>query len=266
METKDIIEKWYRTLGFPPDFDAPFYRALGSVAVPEEAKLETYDLKSADGKKNLLNFLYFCERAHSAAAALGIPEEVTVDTLRDIVICTEDWTKAKGELCLRQLGWLKLHLQLRLFRLGRLQFCMGKAPRDIAEAGVRAGEPVLEIHVPRGGKLLTEACTESMEQARDFFARYFPEHTYKVFVCQSWLLDDGLKEYLPEDSNILRFGALFHRVYREPSNALLSSVFNVDTTLDNLADAPCSSAFAGRVKKAVLSGKSFSMVLGYLPK
>ena len=266
MDTKHIIEKWYRTLDFPPAYDEAFYRALNTVKIPADRTLEKYDPKSTDGKRNLLSFLYFCERTSREASALGIPEKVIVDTLRDIVICTEDFTKIKGELYLGQLKWLSLHLQLKLFCLGRLQFCMAKSMRDIAEAGVCEGDPVLEIHIPRGGKLFTEDCLASIEQARIFFARYFPDFQYKVFTCWSWLLDGALKEYLPEDSNILRFGELFYRTYSERSNALLGSVFAVNITEENLAQTQAATAFAGRIKQAVLDGKSFHMVFGYIPK
>lgn len=65
-----------------------------------------------------------------------------------------------------------------------------------------------------------QACADSIARARKFFARHFPEEHYRVGVCHSWLLDEQLRDYLPEDSNILRFQGLFRTAYKddEPSD------------------------------------------------
>ena len=264
MDTKAVIEHWYKKLRFPDRLGGAFYRALNSIPVPEDVTLESYDLGSKDGARNLLTFLYLCEETHARAAALGIPENVITDTLGDIVICTEDNSAVRGELYLGQLKWLRLHLSLKLFRLGRLQFCMAKAPRDIPAAGVSQNDPVLEIHVPRGGKLPQEACLNSLTQAKAFFPAHFPEFGYKVFLCYSWLLDDALESYLPGGSNILRFAKLFERVYQTETYDILGSVFRIDTTPENLSRAECTSAFAQRIKVAVLSGEKFHTALGFI--
>ena len=266
MSTGPIIEKWYKLLGFPAEFDAQFYEALTSIHIPADATLESYDLKSQDGKRNLLTFLYLCEGLQQKANGLGIPEEVLIETLKDIVIWTENYTEMKGTLFLGELEWLKLHMQFEMFRLGRLKFRMAKAYRDIPEAGIRKGDNVMEIHIPRGSRLDIGECERSIAWAKEFFARYFPEFTYTCFTCNSWLLDDTLKEYLPESSNIIRFGNLFTKVYSREMNCLLSSIFRSDTTEENLQDAVCTSSFAQRIKDAVLAGKQFHMTLGFIAK
>lgn len=84
MDTKAVIEHWYKKLRFPDRLGGAFYRALNSIPVPEDVTLESYDLGSKDGARNLLTFLYLCEETHARAAALGIPENVITDTLGDI--------------------------------------------------------------------------------------------------------------------------------------------------------------------------------------
>ena len=194
MSTGPIIEKWYKLLGFPAEYDAQFYEALDAIDIPADTTLESYDMKSQDGKRNLLTFLYLCEGLQQKANGLGIPEEVLIETLKDIVIWTENYTEMKGTLFLGELEWLKLHMQFEMFRLGRLQFRMAKAYRDIPEAGIRKGDNVMEIHIPRGSKLDIGECERSIAWAKEFFARYFPEFAYTCFTCNSWLLDDTLKE------------------------------------------------------------------------
>ena len=58
MDTKNIIEKWYKKIGFPAEFDNEFYAALAAYDVPATAKFEDYNLDEEDGKKNFLYFLF----------------------------------------------------------------------------------------------------------------------------------------------------------------------------------------------------------------
>ncbi len=262
--TKPVIEKWYHTLRFPTAFDTEFHKALNSVTVPVSATLDRYDLNAQDGKRNLLTFLYFCEQTYRKAVAINIPETVMIDTFRDIVVWTEYHTELAGELALGELNWLSLHLRMKLFRLGRLQFCMGHAFRAVPEAGISEGASVLEIHIPRGGRLPTKECKTSVSRAKQFFACFFPDFSYRGMTCWSWLLDDTLRNYLPETSNIIRFGNLFTKVYSEEKNALLKYVFRPGTTVENLTEAECASDFACRIRDAVLAGEHFHETLGFI--
>ena len=66
------------------------------------------------------------------------------------------------------------------------------------------------MHVPDFmGPLSPRAVDRSLALAREFFARHYPEERYAVATCGSWLLDPQLKQYLPEDSNIVRFQERF---------------------------------------------------------
>jgi hypothetical protein len=51
-----------------------------------------------------------------------------------------------------------------------------------------------------------------LEAARSLFARLFPEISYSIVTCTSWLLDEQLAEYLPSDSNMIRFQRRFRLV------------------------------------------------------
>ena len=59
--TKAIIEKWYKTLSFPTEYDTEFYKALDEIEISPDTKIDTYDIDCPDGKKNLLACLYMCE-------------------------------------------------------------------------------------------------------------------------------------------------------------------------------------------------------------
>ena len=263
---RTIIQKWYTRLPFPREYDRQFYEALESIRVSDAVNCNDYDLKCTDGKRNLLSFLFMCEAYEKRCTERGIPETVILDTLSDIAIWCTNWSNIKGELYLGELTWLIRHLRMRLFRLGRLQFCMGKAEQDIEKYHVKKGDTVLEVHIPQGEKLSMEACRASMQAAKDFFATYFPDYPYSVFTCHSWMLDETLRAYLPKESGILRFGDLFDRVSADESTALLSYLFAFDTTPLNVKYRyPCTS-FASRIQKAVLSGEQFYETLGVIPK
>ena len=263
-EIKPIIKKWYKKLGFPEIFDKEFYRALDSMKITDDMTPERYDLDCEDGKKNLMYFLFFCEAVSKKYEERGIPEDIMLDTLRDLVLWTKTWYSVKGTLHLSQLDWLSYHVGFRIFKLGRLQFCLHNAKEDIPQFDIKKGDNVIEVHIPAGEKLDNEECKKSIEMAKEFFKKYFPEFDYKAFVCDSWLLDSDLKEFLSKDSNIIKFGDMFTRIRNNDSNALLRYLFRWDTNEINLRYAYPTSTFAERIRQAVLGGKTFHETLGVI--
>jgi len=265
-EVTAIIRKWYTALQFPERYEREFYQALDTIPVSPETNIETYDLHCPDGKRNLLSFLYMCEAVQSRYRELGIGQDILIDTLQDIVRWTGHWSLVKGELCLFELEWLARHMRCKLFKVGRLQFYMAPAKEDIPSHGIRQGDNVVELHIHHGDKLTPEVVEDSLKRGPEFLNTYFPDYTYSYFTCHSWLLDEKLKEYLSESSNIIRFGDRFHRVEAEDSNALLRFLFRWDTNEENLAQAVCTTPFQQKIKEAVLNGEQFHEVLGILPK
>ncbi len=103
--------------------------------------------------------------------------------------------------------WFTAHVRGTIYQLGRLQFCM---------EGTTA-KPRIGLHIRgEGGPLTPEAVRSSVEQALEFFPAKFPDlfpsGRSMSFMCSSWLLDPQLRDWLPERSNILKFGALFDLV------------------------------------------------------
>lgn len=251
-----IIEKWYKALEFPAEYDLEFYNALETYRISSQSTLDTYDLDCPDGKQNLLHFLYFCENLEENYFAKGISREILLDTVQDLVRWTKVWSDLKGQLYLGELSWLSRHLKMELFQLGRLQFAMGK-DRDI---------PILEIHIPAYGPLDIEACKESIQMAKAFFGKYYPEYDYRYFTCHSWLLDSTLDCLLSENSNIRKFKDMFHIHREDDSDAILRYVFRWDANRENLVDMPCGSSFSRQVKEAYAKGCQFHEGYGSIQK
>ena len=264
MTTNAIIEKWYKTLSFPKEYDAEFYRALNEIEISPDTTIDTYDIDCPDGKRNLLSCLYMCEAQAEKCRKKGIDEDIIIDTLRDFVTWTNTWTKLKGELYLGELIWLNRHIDMKLFRLGRLQFCMSTAEHDIHEKGISEGDKVIEIHIPEGDALTKEACVESIERAKIFLKKHFPEFSYNCFLTHTWLLDDTLTQFLKPESNILKFQTLFDKVYKNESSAILRYTIGWDTMPENLTEKTPSNSFGQKIKEYFLSGGKFYEVLGIL--
>ena len=263
-EAKEIVKKWYKRLGFPKEFDKEFYPALDAIRVTDAMTVERYDKTCKDGKKNLIYYLFFCEALAKKYEALRMPESILLDTLADLVVWTKTWTSVKGTLHLEQLNWLSRHLTGKLFKLGRLQFCPHNTEYSCPEMNLSIGDNVLETHIQAEGKLEPEECRKSFELAKDFFKKYFPDFSFAHFTCHSWLIDADLKDYLPENSNIIKFGDMFYRAQNDESNALLRYIFRWDTNEINLRYATATSSFAERIRKAVLGGKIFHETLGVI--
>jgi hypothetical protein len=261
-----IAEKWYKRLGFPKEYDEAFYRALKAVPVSDAVTVEGYNKFSEDGKRNLITYLYLCEKTKEKYEAMGLPEDVLDATLSDLVRWTNEWTVVKGELFLGELSWLARHMSASIFRIGRLQYCKGRAESDVPSIGVKKGDPIVEVHIPKGGRMTAEAAKESLMLARAFFKKHFPDYDYKCFTMHSWLLDDTLKKYLPAESGILQLASLFEPVEKTPSYALLKYIFAWDTTPLNLRYRYPVTSLAAAVQKAVLAGETFYEVLGVIRK
>lgn len=265
-EVKENAEKWYLKLGFPQKYNKDFYRALDKINVSDNVTVESFGEGTEDGARNLITYLSLCEGVAEKYREAGIPEEILVDTLYDIVRWCESYTAIKGKLYLGEIPWLKRHMTLNLFKLGRLQFAMAPSFCDIPKYGIKNGDPVLEVHIPAGEKLTPEECRRSFEMAEEFFAKYFPDFKYDYITCHSWLLDSELKALLPEDSNILAFARLFDVVDEEESYAALRYVFPWDTDKSNVKDAVTFGSFSEKVKRHVLKGGVFHESMGVIKR
>ncbi len=73
------------------------------------------------------------------------------------------------------------------------------------QLALQKGDPVLAVHIPATGPMSHSLCGESFKRALDFFPKYFPGYKFQAFTCVSWLLDYQLEQYLPNESNIVKF-------------------------------------------------------------
>ena len=263
---KNIIKKWYDILQFPTKYDVDFLNALNNYEIDSNTNIKNYDFTCEDGKKNLLSFLYMCENTYKELIKKSVPENIIIDTLKDIVTWTKTWSEVKKELYLGEIFWLKHHHLLEIFKIGRLQFLPSKFKQDFPEFNIKKGDNVVEIHIPEGEKLSKEVVDKSISDAKIFIKQIFPDFDYHYFSCYSWLLDEKLLNYLPKESNILSFANRFIRIKEKPSNAILKFIISWDTTSENLNEKNPTSPFANAIKDAFLNGERFNETLGIMKK
>ncbi|WBQ03447.1 acyltransferase domain-containing protein [Kribbella sp. CA-293567] len=205
-------------------------------------------------------------------AAHGISDEISQATLADLGAKMELHRQSYGVGGLTKQNWFVRHLRGSLFRLGRLQFdrTVVREPEVEGATGPVAGEPALEVHISVDGPMNHQACSESFAAAVPFFAKHFPDETYRWATCASWLLDDQLAEYLPAESNIIRFQRRFTLWPRaiEADRDVLEFVFQFPVgTVDpaNLPAVPQDSTLQRAITSHLAAGRHWQLRLGWIP-
>ncbi|MDP4133073.1 MAG: acyltransferase domain-containing protein [Bacillota bacterium] len=251
----DLALKWYKILNFPEEFDSEFESNINR------------DINLCDEKeRNLIDMLCRCEALKEEYTKHGIPEDILMDTLSDIVCWSKTCKKLTGKLGLIETFWISKHMDFKLFKLGRLQFTFGQAKINCSKHNLYEGDNILEIHIQEGGPLTPESCIDSIKKAEDFFHRYFPEYDYKCFTCHSWLLNEELKLFLKPDSNILKFQKLYDIVDREESDNAILYIFRWGITKEEVLNYECSNNLQKAIQNHVINGGKLYIATGIVEK
>ncbi len=199
----------------------------------------------------------------SVHAARGIPESVTWDTLRDTGLQVANYQTRNGQAGFDGAFWIWLHFRGDIYRLGRLQYNDERIRFEGAD--VAKGGSALGVHIPALGPLTPEACDTSFSAARSFFSKHFPERDYRVAICNSWLLDEQLAEYLQASSNIIRFQRRFTPVEGEVlpgDDDVIRFVFG--RLPDSLDELPMETTLQRAIVKHLQEGRHWRIQLGWL--
>lgn len=215
---------------------------------------------------------YFFVHVYAAALPLvqpwfrqrGIPEDVVQATLADLGRNVRVHRKRHGRGGLETASWLMLHFRGMIYQLGRLQFersCIANTMATrISETGTHMEENdhALSLHISDfSGPMSPEACDASIDRAKAFFPRFFPEMDFRVAYCNSWLLDPQLRSYLRPQSNIIQFQNRF---------ALVPGAYNVNrsivqfvfgSTPERLDELPERSSLERAVVQHLKAGKNW---------
>ena len=254
---KKIIEKWYGELKFSEELDEPFSGLLSRTLIKEGLTPGDADLSKDAGEEITLTVLYLVEGMHREYMKRGLSEELFLVNVKPIRDRIESTYKKKGNFALGDMDWYRMILEGRLFRLGRLQFGLGRSPVDIPSKSVKKGDNVLQLHIPSGEKLGFDACLESINRAISLTEKHFPDFEYRYITCLSWLLDGSVADLLGEGSNVLKFATLFEIVANNKSDSIIRFVFGGGATREDLPNITPNGRFQTALKAEALAGREF---------
>lgn len=263
MDQKEqILRKWYKRLEFPAHFDALFEDLLKRKTLPENCVLARYNElldQHGDVELNFLILLYLCEELSEWYKEHGIPYEICLHTVKDLVLWIEDYYRqSNGVLGIAfEVLWMSNHYLGKVFRLGRLEFERSTAWRDIPGTDIKIGDTYISVHIPEGKGMTPEACQESFDMAVPFFQKFFPEHKFDCFLCHTWMFDEQLKSVLSPNSNIINFFDFFEVVHLEESDEIIRHIFGNGSTRENILDRPANSSLSGWILQNVKENGKF---------
>lgn len=143
----------------------------------------------------------------------GFDDGIFFDTMSDVKIWGEDCREYFGEIGIDEINWLRLHVNCRIFKIGRLQYQLSRyyfAGRTVIEKSkIRRGEKCFNLHIPRGERLDTDGCTDSLKRAAELLEKTFPNVRRDVMVCHSWMLSPSNVNFVKPDGNIAKFANMF---------------------------------------------------------
>lgn len=160
------------------------------------------------------------EVMHDLYKERGLSDDLFWHTIRDLKYKYDECVKCKEVHGTFVPWWNTEFFALRRFALGRYQFDMttygGEDFTSSAGVTIKKGDKTLGFHIPSSGIPLTdEVRLDSFKQAYQFFPEYRREDGLMIFECGSWLIYEGYKDFLPENSNILKFIGDFEIVSSE---------------------------------------------------
>lgn len=179
-------------------------------------KADNDNFKSFFTKNDMIKLavalLYSVEFTYPKYQKAVISDEIYFETMKDIAV----WCENNNNKGLKNLPWIKNHLNFDLFKIGRLQFQIYKCDNRTLNYDLlpfNFGENLIYVHIPQGEKLVYAECVNSLKNAKRFFGEYFPNYDFDYFFCESWLLYGENWQFMNSSSNILQFSTLFDLVY-----------------------------------------------------
>ena len=244
------------------------YKASGEIdfgMVINDAVLSARALKGPEYGCKMVFFLCTAMYSYPVYEKKGLPYEVWVGSMEDFRFKLNECKKMYGEWG-TFVNWFGRFYTAELVALGRLEFEIEHAPRDFkcGELDIKAGQKVINVHIPSNERvpLSKEECDRSYRMAAEHFAPYL-DGAPVIFMCGSWLLFEGMKEFLPADSNILRFASEYTIAERYESIEDLWRIFYRENSEASPHDLPEDTSMMRGYKALLIGGEMPGTALGY---
>ncbi len=192
--------------GTPVDFGAALQDAAAAGA-------------AADVHEYTAQFLLFAcmgEPLRLRYREKGIDEAIWYDSMMDLLYKLNECHTLHGIWGTFVAFWFGGFFAMTRFALGRLQYEVTTYFLTDSYSGhgitmKRDEKKVLNTHIPSSGPLRHDDVLDSYWRAYHFYNDLTINGLLPI-ICGSWLLYDRLKEFLPMDSNIIRFQSDFEIV------------------------------------------------------
>lgn len=134
------------------------------------------------------------------------------------------------------------------------------------QLALKPGDPVLEMHIPWHRKFEPQDCLDSVLMAEKIFPQCFPERPFKKFYSHTWMFTAQLKDFLPQESNIMQFNKQFHKLpFPGGIKYLWEFVFPLGTSPENIENLPRDTSLRRAVIDHIKRGGEFFDLEGILP-
>ena len=199
--------------------------------------------EDADGIKILSCMLRASLDAYEVYQEKGIPDDIYIATMKCFTRFIDETYEMTGKLCFDRFWWTTRQAGCHLFRIGELEYEMKPLEKDI----------VIGIHIPSDADFSPLAVDQSLQDAQEFFAKYYPALEDAEYHCHSWLLDGQLKGMLHKNSNIIRFQNRFEIIDEgEIGTDFVEWVYHTKST--DYATLPENTSLQIKMKQHLLAG------------
>lgn len=189
----------------------------------------------------------------------GIDEEIYYETMSDIDVWANDYFRRHGRYGIKEFEWVEKSIDMKLFKLGRLQFEKLEDEESKKTLGLGSEAVLVGVHIQEGGPLDHEKCMESYAWAKSFYL--VGTEGELVFVCDSWLLNPKLKSLLGEESNIVKFQSQYEIISENgESRQMESRVFGC--VEENPENYIATTSLQRKLKEALKRGERFGTAKG----
>ncbi|MEK5256975.1 acyltransferase domain-containing protein [Paenibacillus sp. FSL F4-0125] len=248
-----------KVLDFAGGFDEktikPLSAALYDPSAWEKGVKELIDVLGEDpnGSKMLSFMLVHAVKAHKEYEKRGISETIFTDTMKFCTRFIMEHYSVYGTYAFTWGWWFPRQISLHEFRIGVLEY-------EMIEQKERK---LINIHIPADADMRRESLRKSYEDAREFFAKYYPEYGQSDMVCDSWLLSPVLAKLLQESSNIVGFQKAFDLMRVDDAND--SSIRWVYGRTDiPIQELPEHTSLQKKIKVRLMEGGSIGAAYGRL--
>lgn len=230
---------------------------------------EEFHRRVKESSENLYESMYEILRELSKDTLLryieeGIPEEIFFDSMTDIDIWAEDYKKQHGRYGLKEYKWVKNSIDMKVFKIGRLQFELIEDEviiQSLKDMGIREKIHIINTHIQAGKALDFDECQESYNKAAEFYLKREGNNSLIVFVCDSWLLNSKLQDLLEPESNIIRFQKQYKIISKDLNSRQMEK--RVFGSLEaNPENYDAKTTLQRKLREALMKGEKFGTSRG----